>query len=115
MITAVAFVLAAGAGVLARAEAGRRWNRHGGLAAGTLVVNVTGAFLLGLLADAGPALMTVAGVGGLGAYTTFSSFARDAVALAEERQAVLAAAYVTATCVLGIGAAAAGVAVARLL
>ena len=66
---------------LARAEAGRRWNRHDGLAVGTLIVNVTGSFLLGLLSNATPTTMTVVGVGGLGAYTTFSSFARDAVAL----------------------------------
>ena len=34
MITAAAFVAAAVAGALARAEAGRRWNRHNGLAVG---------------------------------------------------------------------------------
>ena len=47
MITAAAFVAAAVAGALARAEAGRRWNRHNGLAVGTLLVNITGSFLLG--------------------------------------------------------------------
>ncbi len=49
MITAVAFVIAAGVGTLARAEAGRRWNRPGGLPVGTLAVNVSGSLLLGLL------------------------------------------------------------------
>lgn len=114
MITAAAFVIAAGAGALARAEAGRRWNRPDGLAMGTLVVNVTGGFLLGLLSDVGPPAVTVVGVGGLGAYTTFSSFARDAVALAEQRHVMLASAYIAATYVLGIGAAVAGVAIARV-
>ncbi len=109
MITAVAFVAAAAAGALARAEAGRRWNRHDGFAFGTLIVNVTGSFLLGMLSHAAPATVTVVGVGGLGAYTTFSSFARDAVALAERRQVVTAAMYVATTCVLGIAAAWAGV------
>jgi fluoride ion exporter CrcB/FEX len=83
---AAAFVAAAVVGTLARAEAGRRWNRHNDIAVGTLVVNVTGSFLLGLLSEATPTTMTVLGVGGLGAYTTFSSFARDAVALVELRR-----------------------------
>lgn len=113
MITAVAFAVAAIVGALARAEMGRRWNRHDGFAVGTLVVNVTGSFLLGLLAHVAPPTVTVLGVGGLGAYTTFSSFARDAVALAELRRLGLAAAYVGATCVLGLAAAAGGVAIAN--
>lgn len=112
MITAVAFAVAAATGALARAEAGRRWNRHGGFAAGTFAVNVTGAFLLGLLHVVAPPVVTALGVGGLGAYTTFSSFARDAVALVEGRRLALAAAYVVATCTVGIAAAAAGVALA---
>jgi CrcB protein len=110
VITAVAFVLAAAVGSLGRAEAGRRWNRHDGVAYGTLLVNVSGAFALGLLSDVAPPLVTVIGVGGLGAYTTFSSFARDVVALVEGRHILAAAAYVVTTCVAGIGAAAAGVA-----
>lgn len=112
MITAVAFVLAAAAGALARAEAGRRWNRHGGFPLGTMIVNVTGSLLLGLLSEVTPPTLTVLGLGGLGAYTTFSSFARDAVALAETNKVVLAAVYVSASCLLGIGAAAVGVAAA---
>ena len=112
MITAAAFVLAAATGALARAEAGRRWNRHDGVAYGTLLVNVTGSFLIGLASKVAPPALTVLGVGGLGAYTTFSSFARDVVALGEGRRALLALAYVVASCVLGIGAAAVGVALA---
>ena len=111
MITAAAFVIAAMAGALARAEAGRRWNADDGVALGTVIVNVTGSFLLGLLADAAPTTLTVVGVAGLGAYTTFSSFARDAVALAELRRFTAAAVYVGLTIVLGLGAAAAGVAI----
>ena len=110
MITAVLFVAAAAAGALARAEAGRRWNRHDGFATGTLVVNTTGSFLLGLASGAGQPAITVIGVGALGAYTTFSSFARDAVALAEGRRFGLACTYVAASCLSAIGAAAAGVA-----
>ena len=112
MITAAAFIVAAAAGALARAEAGRRWNRRNGFAAGTLIVNVTGAFLLGLAVDVAPPALTVIGVAGLGAYTTFSSFARDTVALIEVDRPQLAGLYVAATCVLGIAAAAAGAALA---
>jgi len=111
-MTAVAFVAAASVGALARAEAGRRWNHHEGLAVGTLIVNVTGSFLLGLVSELTPPAITILGVGGLGAYTTFSSFARDAVALTEQDRPWLAGAYVAASCALGIGAAAAGVAIA---
>lgn len=112
MITAATFVLAAAVGALARAEAGRRWNRHGGFPLGTLIVNVTGSLLVGLLSEVTPPTFTVLGVAGLGAYTTFSSFARDAVALAETKKALLAGAYVAASFLLGIGAAAIGVAAA---
>ncbi|MFZ6003443.1 MAG: fluoride efflux transporter FluC [Actinomycetota bacterium] len=112
MITFVAFAAAAALGALARAEAGRRWNRHEGLPFGTLAVNVTGSFLLGLMWDVAPPAMTVVGVAGLGALTTFSSFARDIVALAELRRIALAATYLAATCVAGVAAAAAGVALA---
>lgn len=112
MITAMAFVVAAAMGTLVRAEAGRRWNRHDGIAVGTLVVNVTGSLLLGLLADTTGPTVTVLGVAALGAYTTFSSFARDVVALGEARRFGVAGLYVAATYGFGIAAAALGVAIA---
>lgn len=110
MITVVGFVVAAAIGALARAEAGRRWNRHEGFPLGTLVVNVTGSFALGLLWDVAPPVLTVAGLAGLGAFTTFSSFARDAVALADGRKLASAAFYVAISCMAGVAAAALGVA-----
>ena len=113
MITVLAFAGAAALGAVARAEAGRRWNRQDGLAVGTLIVNVTGSFLLGLLADIGPPTITVVGVGALGAFTTFSSFARDTVALLEKRRTGLAVLYVAASCGLSIAAAAVGIGVAQ--
>lgn len=57
-------------------------------------------------------MLTVLGVGGLGAYTTFSSFARDAVALVERRRILLGALYVVLSCGLGLAAAALGLALA---
>ena len=110
MITAIGFVAAAAVGALVRAEAGRRWNRGQGLPVGTIAVNVVGSFLLGLLWNTSPPQLTVLGVAGLGTLTTFSSFARDVIALVELRKALLAAAYLMASCGLGIAAAAAGVA-----
>ena len=108
MILGLGFLICAALGAIARAEAGRRWNRHQGFPVGTLAVNVTGAFLLGLVSDASPALVTIVGVGGLGAFTTFSSFARDGVALVELRRLVLAGTYLVGTCVLSVGAVALG-------
>ena len=108
---AVAFVALAAAGALARAVVGHRLNRA--FPTGTLLVNVTGSFALGLLSGASPAVVTAVGTGGLGAYTTFSSFARDVVALVEERKWGSAATYVLATLVIGVAAAAAGVSLSR--
>lgn len=102
MTVAAAFVVAAAIGALARAEAGRRWNRHDGVPWGTLMVNVAGSFLLGLLHDSGPGFVTVLGVGAIGAFTTYSSFARDVAALLELRRALLAVAYAVATCAGGL-------------
>jgi CrcB protein len=110
VITGAAFVLAAALGAVARAAVGHQWNRHDGLALGTLAVNVAGSFLLGLLWDTAPPEVTVVGVGGLGAFTTFSSFARDVVALAEIRRAALAGAYLMLTLTAGVAAAALAVA-----
>jgi CrcB protein len=103
VITALAFLAAAAAGALGRAALGHRYNRA--FPTGTLLVNVSGSFALGLLHGVTPPLVTVVGVGGLGAYTTFSSFARDLVALAEERRYVGAAAYGVATCVTSVAVA----------
>jgi len=111
VITVLAFVATAGAGALARAEAGRRWNRAS-WPSGTLLVNVVGSFLLGVLHDVPPPLSTVLAVGGIGAFTTFSSFSRDAVALIEQRRVGLALAYVLSTTAASIASAALGVSLA---
>lgn len=81
----------------------------------TLLVNVAGAFLLGLLIEtvvkherhtlwARPLL----GIGVLGAFTTFSSLASETDLLVRDGRVVTAAAYVAASLVLGIVAAVAG-------
>ena len=112
MITALAFLVLAGAAAVARAVAGHRLNVHDGFAYGTLAVNVTGSFALGLLHGTGAPAATVLGTGMLGAFTTFSSFVRDGVALFEQRRPSLAAVYVTVTLAGALLAAAAGIALA---
>ena len=112
MITVGAFALLAGAGALARAAAGRRWNAPGGWPWGTLAVNLTGSLALGLLHGTGAPAATVLGTGLVGAYTTFSTFARDTVVLTGRGVPGRAAAYVIVSVGGGVLAAAAGVALA---
>jgi fluoride exporter len=111
VITAVAFLAAASAGAVGRFVLGHALNRPA-FPTGTLVVNVSGSFALGLLAGLDAPALTIVGTGLLGAFTTFSSFARDVVALAEEHRWVPAAAYLLLSCTMTVAAAAAGLALA---
>ena len=80
-------------------------------AAGTLVVNVVGSALLGAVLGAGSVpgwVVALIGTGFCGTLTTFSTFGADVVRLVEERALGRALIYLTATVVLGMGAAAAG-------
>jgi CrcB protein len=87
---------------------------------GILVVNLSGALALGFLVGVGlhhgisATWLTVLGTGLIGAYTTFSTFAFDSVRLAEADQWGMAAANMAVSVALGIGAAAAGLALASL-
>ena len=108
MLTAVAFVGLAGAGATVRFLASERWP---GGHRGTLLVNVLGSLLLGLLTGSGAPVPLVVGVGGLGAMTTFSTFAADTMALADHHR-LKAAGHVATTLVLGLGAALRGLAAA---
>lgn len=60
--------------------------RRGAFPVGILLVNVSGSFLLGLLtalaAVIGPVWLTIAGVGVLGGFTTFSTVSVETVLLA---------------------------------
>ena len=84
-----------------------------GFPVSTLLINLSGAFALGLLvgrywpttrdwvkAGLGPGL--------LGSFTTYSAFAVSLVALASADEWMLAVGYVAATVILGFGAAWAG-------
>ena len=91
-----------------------------GFPAGTVIVNILGSFLMGLLvvvlAEKGgtryaPLIMT----GFLGGFTTFSAFSLDAVTLYERGEVVVAALYVAGTVIVGIAALVAGMAIGRMV
>jgi CrcB protein len=77
---------------------------------GTLVVNLTGAFALGVLAGAGVGgdALRLAGTGFVGAYTTFSTWMLESHRLAEDGELRAAAANVAGSLALGLGAVALG-------
>jgi fluoride exporter len=91
---------------------------------GTLIVNVVGSFVMGLLAAlvylragwfGGDAARLLLMTGVLGGFTTFSAFSLDAMTLLDRGQAGLMAAYVTGSVVMSIGALWAGAALVRSL
>jgi fluoride exporter len=111
-VTPLLVVVGAAAGAPLRLLAIRlAARRDGDPARGTLVVNVVGSALLGILlglADPSPAVLALVGAGFCGTLTTFSTFGADVVRLIEERAIGRALGYLAATLVLGLGAAAAG-------
>jgi CrcB protein len=88
---------------------------------GTLLVNVSGSFLIGLLfaASAGRAgadeLRLLLGAGVLGGYTTFSSFSAETLALAASGRPAAAAVNVGANLVLGLAGGLLGLGAGRAL
>lgn len=94
-----------------------------GLPVGILVINVTGAFLLGLLIEsldlAGPdrgrrrELRLLLGTGLLGGYTTYSLLATDVAGFLIDRRIAEAIGYGLATIVIGGLASLAGILAAR--
>ncbi|MFJ9348107.1 fluoride efflux transporter CrcB [Streptomyces sp. NPDC101237] len=86
---------------------------------GTFVVNVTGCLILGLLTGtastgaAGEHLQLLLGTGLCGALTTYSTFSYETLRLTETGAGLYAAANVVASVAAGLGAAFAGVAIAR--
>jgi CrcB protein len=97
--------------------------RTGGLFPwGTLLINVSGAFLLGLLATLAidrsvlsPEIRPVAMIGFLGAYTTFSTWMLDCWRFMQEGAWALAAANLVGSVLLGLVAVGLGVALGRLV
>ena len=88
---------------------------------GTLTVNVVGSVLMGVLIEVlalvwspSQELRALLVVGVLGAFTTFSTFSLDVVALFERGQSLFVAAYVAASVILCVGGLLAGLHVMRL-
>ncbi|MGB5557827.1 MAG: fluoride efflux transporter CrcB [Paracoccaceae bacterium] len=84
----------------------------------TLVVNILGSFLMGVLVvvlahKSGTRLAPFMMTGVLGGFTTFSAFSLDALTLFERGQIWIAAAYVAGSVVLSLGAIFMGLVVAR--
>lgn len=118
-----AFLVAAGTGAPARylLDGWVQDRTSGAFPWGTFTVNVTGCLALGVLAGlglyhdvAGGTARTVLGSGGLGAFTTFSAFTFETVRLAEEGALDDAVRNAAAGLLVGIAAAAAGLALAAL-
>lgn len=105
-------------GVMARFGISRLTLHHESLLWSTVGINVVGSFLLGVLVaepwfsrDVREAL----GVGLLGGFTTFSTFSVQIVMEVDAGEPARAAAYLAASVVGGIAAAAAGFALGRVL
>ena len=93
----------------------------GGFPWGTLVVNLTGSFVLGLLfalsVERGvlsPALRAPVLIGFIGAYTTFSTLTLETWRLVEDGSYVAAVGNIGGSMVLGLVAVVAGLAIGRL-
>ena len=105
--------MAGGAGAVLRLvvdEAVRARHPGDGFPTGILVVNLSGALALGLVAGlaVGHDATLLAGTALIGAYTTFSTWMLDTVVAASARLRAVAVANVVVGLTLGLGAAAAG-------
>jgi CrcB protein len=87
---------------------------------GTLIINITGSLMMGLIAgyfalkgDASQNWRLFLTTGILGGYTTFSAFSLDAALLYERGEAGAAAIYVLSSVVLSIAGLFAGLAIVR--
>lgn len=87
-----------------------------------LIINVSGSFLIGVLAElfetrllVSPAIRVALLTGVLGGYTTFSSFAFETLSLLRDGQFGLAALNVSASVALGLGAVWLGMRLAQLV
>ena len=100
-------------GALARFMLGNMQNRYS-FPAGTWVINITGSFLLGFLAQLHLAghisawLWLFGGAGFCGAYTTFSTFGYETIRLITQNKVKSAVIYVITSVAAGIAAAVIG-------
>jgi CrcB protein len=123
-VTVLVVAVAAAAGALARLGVERTLpvSGDGTHYAGTLLVNLTGAFAAGLLMgalgdrlDDEPQLRNALFVGFLSSYTTFSALALQTIRLGERSSVATAALYLGATLAGGLLLAYAGLRAGRAL
>lgn len=90
---------------------------------GTLAVNISGCFLIGVIsyiaanlkfAEA-DTLRLFLGVGFLGAFTTFSAFEYETMAMVDSGRSYIAAIYVSSSVILGYAAVRLGLTTGRVL
>jgi len=93
------FVAVAAAGTLARIQLGVLGDRFGYLGVGTLAANLLGSFAAGLVVGGGAtgSVAVIALIGGLGAFTTMSTFAGEIVRLVDDQQWATAGVYAALT------------------
>jgi CrcB protein len=119
----IAFLVAAAIGAPARYVIDGLVQDHtdGAFPWGTFVVNVSGCLVLGTISGLGlyhglsGTTQIVLGTGGMGAYTTFSTFSFETVRLAEEGAINAALRNAVASLVVGLAAAGTGLALTALL
>jgi len=120
----LAVAIGGAAGSVARLLVGFGSTKMLGLAFpwGTLIVNIAGSFLIGILVEAfalrwnlSQAWQAFLTIGFCGGFTTFSTFSLDSYALLQRGEIGLAAVYTIASVLLSIGALIAGLHLARAL
>lgn len=118
-MTALLVVLLGGLGAVARfaVDALVERRRSGEYPLGTLIVNLSGCFLLGLLVGlgAGHRSQQLLGTATLGSYTTFSTWMLESQRSAEDGEPGLARRQVWIALAAGLAAAALGRALGRAL
>ena len=124
MIQVILVAIAGAAGSLSRWGIGRLAVRlfGPGFPYGTLIVNVVGCFLIGLIMHVAlasdklsPTARLTLTVGFLGALTTFSSFSYETVVLMDQARWTAAGVNIAANLVTGLTATFAGLALGRIL
>ncbi len=119
LLAAAGGALGSSARYLVNVGAGRLFGM--GFPWGTLIVNIVGCFIMGLLIGWGALRGTLTqearvflATGILGGFTTFSAFSADFAALVERKNFGLSALYLTGSVVLSLAAVFAGLYLVRL-
>ncbi len=123
MYRVLAIALGGALGAVIRASADGLSQKHLGadFPYGTLLVNILGGFLIGLIAgvsismELSPIWRDALVVGGLGALTTFSAFTLDTLTLASGGGVLYALGNIAANVVLALAATAGGLLLGRAL